>query len=153
MSARTLLLISLIAIGFPALATASLPSTDEATDESPGNPPRILLAVEINAEGELVLANYRTIYIGFQGDCYNHRTLQAVSLKEAKLRTVSGKELSLDEARERLDGETAILATGWKLDVPAAYRSLLQDDALVVVFPKDAPEWKDMQDPTASVGK
>ena len=152
MSARTLLLLSVIAIGIPALAAAGL-SRNVASEESPGNPPRILLAAEINAAGELVLASYRTIYIGFGGDCYNHRTLKSVSLKEAKLRTVGGKELSLDEARERLDGETAILATAWKHDVPAAYRSLLQDDALVVVFPKDAPEWEDMQDPTASLGK
>ncbi len=125
-----------------------------SAEESPGNPPRILLAAEINAEAnELVLANYRTIYIGFGGECYNHRTLKGVSLRDVKLRTVAGEELSIEEAQARIDGETAILATSWRRGVPAAYRALLTGDSLVFEFPKDAPQWEEIQDPTARMGK
>ncbi len=158
MSTRIILAIMLIGCAFPVSAGEPV-AEDAVAQASPGNPPRILLAEGINDADELQLVNYRTIYIGFQGDCYNHRTLKSTSLKDVQIFLLgdqpdADEELTLAAAREKLAGqETSILATSWRHSVPEMYRPLLKPGAMLFVFPKDAPEWEEIQDPTANVGK
>ncbi len=138
------------------VAVLSLLGSAAAQDRpaTPGNPPRILIASSIDADGNLELVSYRTIYIGFDGSSYNNRSLRKVSLKDVKISTVSGKEMSVEAARELLaETETPILASSWKTPIPKFYRRLFSDDALLFVFPREAPLWKEIQDPSRPLGK
>ncbi len=133
-----------------AVALLSGMGTAAAQDPStmPGNPPQILVASSIDADGNLELVNYRTIYIGFDGSSYNNRSLRKVPLKGVKIYSVSGKELSTESARNKLaEKENAILASSWGLPLPTFYRTLFSDEALIFVFPREAPRWKEIQDP------
>ena len=89
----------------------TLPSVDDAetsdASETPGNPPRVLIASSIDSDGRLELVAYRTIYIGFEGDSYNHRSVRKVSLKDVKIRTVGGKRVTLESARQSLATDRA----------------------------------------------
>ena len=120
---------------------------------SPGNPPQVLLAESIDADGNLGVVSYRTIYIGFDGSSYNHRSVQDVTLNEVEIQTVGGTAVSLEKARDLLlkETETAILALDYGASLPDAYKVLFSNDALVFVFPKKSPRWNEIQDPEQSV--
>lgn len=116
---------------------------------TPGNPPRILLATSIDADGNLLLVSYRTIYIGFSGESYNDRTVDKVSLAEVQIVDTGGKEVTLQAARERIKGkETPILVTSWHEPLSPAYKPLFTGELLLFKFPKQAPDWKEIQDPS-----
>ncbi len=118
----------------------------------PENPPQILVASSITENGKLVLVQYQSIFIGMKGASYNHRTLREVSLDDVKIYTVRGETLSLDMARDRLNGrDTPILCSSWRRDLPNFYVSLFSPESLHFVFPKRSPEWKTIEDPGASI--
>jgi hypothetical protein len=127
------------------LSGLGIPAQD---NYNPENPPVILVASSINEVGELSLVSYQTIYIGMQGDSYNHRSLQKVSLKGVKIFNASGTELKIDSVRKLLaDKETPILATSYGSPLPVFYKNLFAGESLVFIFPKAAPNWKKIQDP------
>lgn len=121
-------------------------------DTTPDNPPRILLATSIDEAGNLELVSYQTIYIGFRGDSYNARSTHKYSLESVLIFDLAGNRITTDAARVRFGmGEAPILATSYGRKVDDHYRSLFNDETLVFVFPKKAPEWKEIEDPTATV--
>jgi hypothetical protein len=129
-------------------------ATAQAEDKlpTPGNPPRVLVARSIDAKGRLQLVTYRTIYIGFDGSSYNDRTVHSVPLDGVKIVTVGGDEIAIDAARKLLaDKETPILGTSWGSPLPGFYRGVFAKGTLLFVFPKDAPAWPEIQDPTRPV--
>ena len=143
----------MIALWFWPLA----PLFGQVKAETPGNPPEVLIATQIDAEGNLVLVEYRTIFlqpaIGIGGGpIYNDRSLHPVSLKDVKIYDGPGKELSLEAARKRLGKkETAIVATSHEHTLPVFYRTLFKDDVLLFVFPRESPTWKTIQEPELHV--
>lgn len=131
-----------------------------AVKPSPGNPPAVLLATDIDKDGKLVLVSYRTVIIGimsigpqsFAEMSENRRSLTPVSLKEVKIFGGDGKEVSVEAARKRLGGkETAVLVSSWGEGLPAAYKPLFKDDVLVFVFPEKAPVWEAIRVPADRV--
>ena len=119
---------------------------------TPGNPPRILIAASIDTDGKLQLVTYKTIYIGFDGYSYNDRSVHTVPLSEVRIRTVAGMDVSLKEARKLLEGkETPILASSWNEPLSKSYQGLFSGESLLFVFPKDAPLWKEIQEPSRPV--
>jgi hypothetical protein len=119
---------------------------------SPGNPPTMLIASQINGNGNLVLVEYRTIFLqpasptAPGGPRYNSRSESEVSLKGVKICNKNGKQLSLETARSQIaNKETAVLATGFGQEVSPTFRALFRDDILVFVFPDEAPRWKEIQ--------
>ncbi|MEZ6120259.1 MAG: hypothetical protein R3C28_27315 [Pirellulaceae bacterium] len=69
----------------------------QAQDESPciANPPRILLAARITDDDQLELVTYQTIYIGFDGSSYNHRSFEKISLRDVRITKLDGTELTI----------------------------------------------------------
>jgi hypothetical protein len=137
-----------------ALVSMIVASAATAQDRSgtPGNPPRILIASSIDADGNLELVTYRTIYIGFGGYSYNARSLQKVPLKDVRIRTVAAADVSVDEARKLLEGkETPILVSSWSEPLSEFYRGLFSGKSLLFIFPRDAPLWKQIQEPSRPV--
>ena len=134
------------------VACCSLFAVDEessvAVTSPPQNPPQILVAAAIAADDHLILVRYQTIYIGFEGESYNSRSLTRVSLKDVRIRNVAGEELSLKSVRERMaGGDTPILVSSWKEPLPDFYQSMFTPKTLHFVFPKQAPDWHPIQDP------
>lgn len=118
-------------------------------EPTPGNPPRVLLAGGIDADGSLELVSYRTIYIGFTGESYNSRSVRKVALLEVKIVRAGGEAIELGAARKLLAGkETPVLASSWGSPLPASYRSLFSGDAMLFIFPREAPAWQEIQDPS-----
>ena len=130
------------------LSTATVVAEDNAA--CPGNPPTILLASKITDQA-IELVGYRTIYIGFSGESYNSRSTQTVSLADVKIRDLAGAELTCQAAQERIKGETAILVTSGHEGISDTYKRLFHKDILVFCFPKQAPTWEPIQDPTRPV--
>ncbi|MBS0261270.1 MAG: hypothetical protein JSS02_04880 [Planctomycetes bacterium] len=119
---------------------------------TPGNPPRILIAQAINADGQLQLVAYKTIYIGFEGYSFNDRSLQEVALADVQIRTVAGVEITIEKARGLLKAkETPILVMSRNEKLSPFYQSVLARDALVFIFPRDAPVWRQIQEPERPV--
>ncbi len=117
-------------------------------ESPPENPPRILVASSIDADGNLVLVNYRTIFIGFKGDSYNSRSLAKVSLTDVRILTAKGDEVSIDSARKRIsESDTPILVSSWKRPLPKFYETIFTPQTLHFVFPNKAPAWREIQDP------
>lgn len=116
---------------------------------TPGNPPRILIATSIDTEDRLELVSYKTIYIGMGGESYNDRNVTMVSLADVKIYTVGGKEISQETARQLLTGEeTPVLFMSRKEPLSPFYQKLFQEQGLVFVFPREAPLWKEIQEPS-----
>ena len=114
----------------------------------PSNPPRILVASSIDEHGNLELVSYRTIYIGFDGSSYNHRSTRRLSLKDVSIQDLDGNQLSVDQARERLgDRDVPILVMTYRQPLSDFFRKLFSHDALVFIFPREAPQWQPIQDP------
>lgn len=126
-------------------------------DATPGNPPVVLLASEIDANGALILVEYRTIFFqptqkGGGGPVYNDRSLSKTALKDVKIYGKDGKEITVDAARKRLAGkETPILASSWGQKLPPFYRKVFQDDMLLFAFPQEAPAWRTIAAPELPV--
>jgi len=119
---------------------------------SPGNPPRILIASEIDKEGNLMLVSYQTVFAQppnpkLPGAAFNTRILDKVPLKDVKIYDVTGKEVSVEAARQLLGKETPVLASSWGRTLPPFYRKVFKDEMLLFAFPKEAPSWKEIQEP------
>jgi len=148
----TVIVVSILCCGLPLQATAQ---EERVVSESPPeNPPQILIASSIDADGHLVLVRYKTIFIGFSGESYNERSTTKALLKDVQIRTADGNEITLEAARERIsEGDTPILVTSYKAKLPKFYAEIFAPSTLHFVFPKQAPEWKQIQEPGRPVQK
>ncbi|MCA9198749.1 MAG: hypothetical protein KDA87_14470 [Planctomycetales bacterium] len=138
-----------------AILTAVTPLALQAQEESPAiaNPPRILLATRITDDDQLELVTYQTIYIGFDGSSYNHRSLQKISLQDVRITKLDGTEWTEwtpHEARQQLatQPETPVLALAWNQPLAKQFKTFFAKDVLLFTFPKQAPVWKEPQDPS-----
>ena len=154
MIAEKLLLIAILIVGADA--------DDSKKDVTPGNPPEILIASRIDKDENLLLVEYRTIFIqpaspkGPGGPLYNVRSTYPVSLKGVVIYGGDGKEVSVSVARKQLgdtDKDAAIVVTSWGHQMSPVYRKLFKQDVLVFAFPKDSPSWKTIQGPELPVRK
>jgi hypothetical protein len=123
--------------------------TSHGQDAWPGDPPIILIASQIDADGALLLVQCKTIVIqpagpGAPGGPMNFRAETKVPLKGVKIYDKEGHELTVETARKLLRRkDTAILASSWgHHQLAPVYRALFQDDMLLFVFPREAPTWK-----------
>jgi hypothetical protein len=140
-----------LAIGL-ALIIGANAATAQDRSATHGNPPRILIASSLDADGNLVLVTYKTIYIGFDGYSYNARSLHKVPLQDVRIRTVAGMDLSLDETRKLLEGkETPVLVSSWNEPLSKFWQKLFSDKSLLFIFPREAPLWKEIQEPNRPV--
>lgn len=118
------------------------------------NPPQILAASSIAPDGQLVLVSYHSIHIGFDGYSYNERVTKKVSIKDALIRTVDGRSVSLTGARNQIAaGDTPILVTSYNASLPSFYSAMFQPDTLLFAFPSKAPTWKQIESPGGSSRK
>jgi hypothetical protein len=115
----------------------------------PGDPPIILIASQIDADGQLLLVQCKTIVIqpaapGAPGGPRNDRVETKVPLKGVKIYNKEGNELTVETARKLLGRkDTAIIASSWgHHQLAPVYRALFKDDVLLFVFPREAPTWK-----------
>jgi hypothetical protein len=135
------------------------PLCGQGKDGTPGNPPVVLVASEIDTDGALVLVQYKTIFIqptenGGGGPIYNERSLSKVALKGVKIYGGDGNEMTVEAARKVLGGkETPILASSQGQQLPAFYRKVFKDDILLFAFPREAPTWKAIEAPELPVRK
>jgi hypothetical protein len=112
------------------------------------NPPVMLVASDIDADGNLVLVVYETIIMLpasplSPGGQRIDRILTRIPLKGVKICGSDGKAVTVEAARKRLGGkETAVLALSWEEPLSPVFRRLFRDDVLVFIFPKTAPTWK-----------
>jgi hypothetical protein len=134
--------------------TNSEPASTKLADEahSPGNPPGILIASEIDNDGNLVLVSYHTDFAlppnpNLPGTAVNTRILEKVPLKGVKIYDVAGKEVTVEAARKLLGKDTPVLASSWGRPLPPFYRKVFRDEMLLFAFPKEAPSWKEIQEP------
>jgi len=112
------------------------------------DPPQIVVAAGIDRDNNLLLINFRTIYIGFTGESYNSRSVSKKPLKEVQIFTVDGEKVSLENAREQLDGiDTPILCSSYDTKLPDFYVPLFSPKTLHFVFPEVSPEWTKIQEP------
>ena len=131
----------------PVIMTA--PAIDsKPTETAPAHdPPQIVVASAIDGEN-LVLVNFRTIYIGFTGESYNSRSVAKTSLKNVGIFTVKGQRVSVETARDKIAGkDTAILCSSWNTPLPQFYVSMFSPETLHFVFPEESPVWKKIQEP------
>jgi hypothetical protein len=146
-----------ISVGLSVLVLG--PLHGQGKDAAPGNPPVVLLAAGIDPDGDLVLVQYKTIFIqptekGGGGPLYNERSLRKVALKGVKIYGGIGKEVPVEAARTLLrDKETAVLASSWGQSLPPVYQKVFRDDALLFAFPREAPMWKTIEAPDVPVKK
>lgn len=154
MIAQNLLLMAILALGAEA--------DDSKTDATPGNPPDVLIASQIDKDENLLLVKYRTIFLQPAGPgqpggpMYNDRSTYRVPLKDVVIYGGNGKEISVAVARKQLgdkDKDTAIVVTSWGDQLSPVYRKLFKDDVLVFAFPKESPDWKPIQAPDLPVRK
>jgi hypothetical protein len=123
---------------------------------SPGNPPHILIASEIDKEGNLVLVRYQTVFAlpanpKVSGAAFNTRILEKVPLKNVKIYGLNGKEVTVDTARKMLGKDTPVLVSSWGRPLPPFYRKVFKNELLLFAFPKEAPSWKEIQEPEQPV--
>jgi len=125
------------------------PQRAEAAVTAPAyNPPQIVVAASIDGNENLLLVSYRTIYIGFQGESYNSRTVTKTALKDVSILNVKGERVSINAARERIGGrDTPVLCSSWKTPLPEFYASMFAPPTLHFIFPKQSPVWKEIQEP------
>jgi hypothetical protein len=108
----------------------------------------VLVASDIDADGNLVLVGYETVVIQPAGPLggggpRRTRVVTKTPLEGVKIRDGAGKEVTIDAARKRLGGkDTAVVALSWGEPLSPVYRRLFRDDILVFVFPKSAPAWQ-----------
>jgi hypothetical protein len=146
-----------LAVGMLLLSLGSL--LGQGKDASPGNPPVVLIASQIDANEHLVLVHYHTIFMQpanpkSPGAVWNERYLSKVSLKDVTIYRGEGKVVTVEQARKLLgEKEVAILATSWGSQLPPFYRRVIGDDVLLFAFPKEAPTWRAIQAPEAPVRK
>jgi thiol-disulfide isomerase/thioredoxin len=137
-----------------------------------GAPPRLLIASGIDAEGNLVLSATeqrqkkvsreveqdgkkatREVPVSYPVTVLNRQT---VSVKDATIRELGGKTVSLAQARERLKEPTPVLLAmvGEKID--PIYLNIMKQETLTFTFP-GVPEFKEVPRPkrkgTVAVGE
>jgi hypothetical protein len=149
---------SALAVGLLLLTLG--PLSGQNKNASPGNPPAILIASQIDADGKLVLVHYHTIFMrpaspkGGGAASWNERYLSRVSLKDVTIYGRDGKKVTVAAARKLLgDKETVILATSWGRQLSPVYRKVFKDHVLVFAFPQEPPTWTVIQLPEAPVEK
>jgi hypothetical protein len=127
-------------------------------DATPGNPPAILIASQIDADGNLVLVRYKTIFLqpagpnSAGGPIYNERSLKNVSLKGVKIYGGDGKEVTIEDARKMLgDKDSPVLASSGGVPRLPFYRAAFKDDVLLFSFPRESPTWMTIQEPGVQV--
>jgi hypothetical protein len=148
----TPILLSIICSALPLCAWAQ--QEDVSGESPPENPPQILIACSIDAEGNLVLVHYKTIFIGFTGESYNERYTTKVLLKDVQILTVDGTEMTIEAARKRIaERDTPILATSYKTAFPKFYAEMFAPATLHFIWPEQAPQWKQIQEPGRPVQK
>ena len=136
-------------LGQNAQASVSVQKQDDSETSAPAyNPPRILVAASIDDDNNLVLVNFKTIHIGFEGDSYNHRSETKVALQDVKIFTVKGDKMSIEAARKQInDKDTPILCSSWHAPMPKFYASMFAPETLHFLFPKQSPVWKEIEEP------
>lgn len=154
MIAHNLVLMAILALGAEA--------DDSKKYATPGNPPDVLIASQIDKDENLLLVEYRTIFIQPAGPSqpggpmYNDRSTYRVPLKGVVIYGGDGKEISVAVARKQLgdkDKDAAIVVTSWGHQLSPVYRKLFKQDVLVFAFPKEAPGWKPIQAPDLPIRK
>ncbi len=111
------------------------------------DPPQIVVASAIDGEN-LLLVNFRTIYILFNGESYNTRSVTKTSLKNVGIFTVKGQRVSVGEATHKISGkDTPILCSSWNTPLPEFYASMFEPETLHFIFPEESPAWKKIQEP------
>ncbi len=144
--------VGLVLLGLMDAAAAPGQDPPPSQDAPPENPPGILVAATIDDADNLVLVEYRTIYIGFTGESYNHRSLTRVPLNDVQIMTVGGDAHTIDSARKQLGGQDApVLVSSWKSPLPKFYAAMFTPQTLHFVFPKKAPAWRPIQGPGTPV--
>lgn len=146
----TFVVVSLVCC--PLLLHATTQENSTSPQCPPEDPPQILVASSIDSDDQLVLVSYHSIFIGFEGDCYNERLTKKVSLEEVQISTADGNEVTLEEARKVIaDRDTPILATSYKMKLPEFFAQAFASETLVFVFSSQAPEWREIEAPGARV--
>lgn len=130
-------------------ASVYVQQQDESETSAPAyNPPRILVATSIDDDDNLVLVNFKTIHIGFEGDSYNHRSETKVAMQDVKIFNVKGDKMSIDAARKQInDKDTPILCSSWHAPLPKFYATMFAPETLHFLFPKQSPAWKEIEEP------
>ena len=147
-TATSLCILVALLLAQRSLCRAEPPIDPDLAAKAPAfDPPQILIAASINDEGDLMLVEVRTIYIGFNGESYNHRSLSKIKLKNVGIFTVQGKRVSVDEARQQLAGkDTPIICSSGNTPLAAFYASMFVPKTLHFVFPNEAPTWRKIQE-------
>ena len=129
--------------------SVSVYQQDDSEISAPAfNPPRILVATSIDDDGNLLLVNFKTIHIGFEGDSYNHRSETKIALQDVKIFNVKGEKMSIDAARKQInDKDTPILCSSWHATMPKFYAKMFAPETLHFLFPKQSPAWKEIEEP------
>ena len=114
---------------------------NHAAAQDADHAPEIMLADSINGEGKIKLVRYSTVHIGMTGYFKTDRTLHEYSLKGVDIFTISGKTVSVDEARKILEQATEhpIVVTAHRYKLSSRYEGLFQTDSLLFIFPGDGP--------------
>lgn len=115
-------------------------------------PPRLLLVADITAQDELRFPTYQNVtrLPGRPEDKptgSSYKTLASVPLRGVVILGAMGKPVSLAEARKRLVSPASILVTARGEKPAAVYLRAVARDALIFVFPNDAPAFTPAQWP------
>jgi hypothetical protein len=115
-------------------------------------PPRLLLVAGIDAPDELRFPTYQNVtrLPGRPEDKptgSSYKTLASVTLRGVVILGVDGKPVSLADARKRLVQEASILVTSKGQKPAPVYLRAVARDALIFVFPNDAPAFTPAQWP------
>jgi hypothetical protein len=139
-------------VGAAALIAGCWPAVSRAAEPGVPTPPRLLLVSGINGQEELQFPTYQNVtrLPGRPEDKptgSSHKTLASVTLQGVLILSGDGKPVPLAEARKRLVRESSILVSARGEKPAAVYLRALARDALIFVFPKDAPAFTPAQWP------
>jgi peroxiredoxin len=146
---------------FAVAAVIGIGSSTSAGDapQTYGTPPRLVIASGIDAEGNLVLSatEQRQKKVSREVEKGGKKTTrevpvtypvtvlsrQTASLQDVTIHDLEGKQISLDQARERLKGPTPVLLALLGEKVDPIYLKIMKKETLTFVFPF-APQLKDL---------
>ena len=145
-----------------AVIGALSPASAADVPQAHGTPPRLLIASGIDADGNLILSateqrqkkvarevemdgkkKTREVTLTYPVTVLNRQT---VSLKGATIYELGGKKVSLDQARERLQGPTPVLLMMVGEKVDPIYLKIMKGEALTFIFPSP-PQLKELPRP------
>ena len=118
-----------------------------ALAEAIPTPPQMLMTAGINEAGELLVLTHQSVTrlpAGPQDKPtgYSVRVTRPVSLKGVAFLTAEAKVLTLENVRKRVGkGSPVLVMSGGEKPAPA-FRRLLAKDAVILVFPGDAPRFE-----------